>query len=167
MRIRTLNEALGTMEYESVRHFANSCVSIDLEDDWNLTRALPQLVINYSYRFTTLTGSFQHSSRVEKVMRPIVKEHEYGIDNNRLLIYCSSGISLAPAMLTAFLMVYHRCTFDKAFGLVSSRRRCVDIPFSFENRLRDFEIQLFSDKYSPPDLSQYIGLGKRPRNDDN
>ena len=61
--------------------------------------------------------------------------------NKNVLIHCYYGMTRSCSCAIAYFIWKNQWSFDQAFELVSSKRRECDIPFDYEEYLREYENQ--------------------------
>ncbi|CAD7002647.1 unnamed protein product [Ceratitis capitata] len=58
----------------------------------------------------------------------------------RVLIHCNAGVSRAASIVIAYLILELRMTFDDAYGLVKSKRPCIQPNVGFIKQLKKLSI---------------------------
>lgn len=61
------------------------------------------------------------------------------LQNGCVLVHCNAGVSRSASIVIAYLMRYHRMTFEMAYNLVKSKRECIQPNAGFMKQLRSFK----------------------------
>jgi hypothetical protein len=73
-------------------------------------------------------------------------DRAFDAENARIYVHCRAGISRSASVLIAWLMARTEKSYEKCLKFVRSRRPCVCPNPSFETQLRQFEVQLLTER---------------------
>ena len=76
---------------------------------------------------------------LENMDTVIEKIHHYLLQKKKIYLHCIDGVSVSPAILTYYLMVHKKYSYDQAYKLIQKLRPLVDIHCEFTNQLRVIE----------------------------
>lgn len=69
------------------------------------------------------------------------------IENKKILIHCSAGMSRSPTIVLYYLMKYKKMKFDDAYMLLKQKRPCINIHRWFLSQIKNFSESLPKDLF--------------------
>lgn len=66
--------------------------------------------------------------------------YKYVSENKKIFVHCYNGLSISPAIIIYYLMLYHNYTYDDAYDFINVLIPNLDVNTNFESELRQIEI---------------------------
>ena len=98
-------------------------------------------------RYTYVNVVDEMSEDIYRFFEKTTKEMHEKLENNQVIyVHCYVGMSRSPTIVIAYLIKYHKMSYEDAYNLVKKQRRQTYPNHGFREQLRTWERQCCKDR---------------------